>query len=96
MTQIYVIKTFHLKDGEDFSSSTDAIYKTFEDAIDCVLNNTGDIAEEGYNQYVLVGSTTFGCYPIINEIHWFKWDKLAKEYVMVPRPSFTSIWCFSL
>ena len=96
MDKIYVVKTFHLNKNEGFSSSTDAVYPNLENAIECVLTNACDIAEEGYHQYVLVGWTVFGCYPIIEELHWFLWDKYTKEYVMVPRPEFASMWCFSL
>lgn len=94
--KLYIVKTFHRYNEVDFNSSTDAIYETFDEALNCVLQNRCDISDAGDNQYACICEIELGCYPIADEKVWFIWDKVAKEYVRSVRPEFMELYCFSL
>lgn len=94
--KLYIVKTFHRYNKVDFNSSTDAVYESFDEALNCVLQNRCDISDDGYNQYACVGEIELGCYPTADEKVWFIWDKAAKEYVRSVRPEFMELYCFSL
>ena len=49
-------------------------FSKYEDALEVVTKNYGDIYEEGYYPYALIENVPEGLYKYDTEPQWFKWD----------------------
>ena len=93
---LYIVKTVHCEDGENWCSSSDAIYIDSKTAFDTVRYNWGDIYEAGFNQYAVVLATQGGLYPTPQELQWYKWDKEQNGYQPCERPEFMDGWSLTI
>ena len=75
----YVIKTHHVANGRDYSDF-DAIYPNYDAAIITIQKNSCDIACDGYCDWVTLWKGTYGCYPTLEMLELYKWNKELKKY----------------
>ena len=93
MKNIYTVCTISIesqdpeltKDGY-FSTRTVGWFSSKKDAEECVLNNYGDIYEDGCYQYATIEEAHEGLYPYIEKSWWFKWDREKGGYQPIKKP----------
>lgn len=68
---IFIVSTLNLREL-GASPRTVAWFADLSAAIECVLNNWGDIFETTYT-YTVIEEVPHGLYPRVVAEHWFKW-----------------------
>lgn len=64
---------------------------SFEEAEEAVLNNWGDLYEDGYYEYAVIEGLEDGLYSVDLHPQFYKWegDKETGGYKKIERPEFT-------
>lgn len=75
----YVIKTHHVANGRDYSDF-DAIYPSYEDAVDAIRRNCMDLSEGGYNDWITLWCGAYGCYCGMELEEIYRWNKRTNRY----------------
>lgn len=78
---VYVVSTIR-PDAQDVHSENRAVAvcNNFEDAKEIIMENYGDIAEDGYYKYAVVEYTPVNhVYPDTTERWWWKWNGTTWE-----------------
>ena len=91
MKKVFTVCTVSIETPEPamdgfFSTRTVGWYSSKKDAEDCVLNNYGDIYEDGCYQYATIEEVHEGLYPFVEHSWWFKWDKEKGGYQPIDKP----------
>ena len=70
-------------------------YEDFATAEKCVLENWGDIYEDGYYKYAVIEAIEPGLYPTCLTPVFYKWEGTIKEggFKKIKRPSATKGFC---
>lgn len=91
MKKVFTVCTVSIETSEPamdgfFSTRTVGWYSSKKDAEDCVLNNYGDIHEDGCYQYATIEEVHEGLYPFVEKSWWFKWNKEKGGYQPIDKP----------
>ena len=80
---------------EDHDNRCVGWYPNLQQAMRVVLDNAGDIYEEGSYPYCVIESVPSGLYSFPREETWFEWT--GGCYVQIPKPEiFKQIACFGI
>lgn len=83
---IYVVSTFDIVDGYPYRIRPVGLYKSVCEAIDVVVHNRYDIADNS-GSYALIEGYEYGTYPDCIKIGWYRWDFDRKCYMACEEPA---------
>jgi len=91
--KIYTVTTLHLEyephRDETLLVRTRCVgfYPGIEDAVNCILENWGDIYENGHYNHAVIEEVKPGIYAYPRLEWWYKWDKNEESpgYYLIPK-----------
>ena len=89
MDKIWVVVTCRTLDtkNEKFRDSRNVgWYNDLQEADKVLLNNYGDVYEDGYYPYAIIEQVPQGLYPICETALFYRWDKDKKRYIQIEKP----------
>lgn len=60
-------------------------FKTFKEAEEAVINNAGDMNEDGYYKYAVIENIPEGVYRLDLSPVWYEWDETTKKYKKIKK-----------